>query len=478
MRAAESFIPLTDQLLAAAVGQVNQNRIQAEAILQSAQDQAFLKSVEQIDAVREFIGKPENILGSARTKHGEIAEQVEVGVNNAKSILRGLMPDHTFEGVGRTASEDYRVAGIHVQSKFINGINNNLDHVLKHMEKYDHFGRDGSYYHIPKDSHEVIMKVMNDEPVEGLSRKTAEAIKRKVIEIEQKSGQSIEQVVRPGISNYDEIQTGKVSETLDRHEQDLSDQNDQLKSEIHDDHKASLADGAKAAGIAAAVGAAVSMTTTVWKKHKEGKNLFRGQYNVDDWKELGVEGGKGALAGGVTGAAIYGLTNYASLSAPFAGAVVSGAKAVSELVQQYNHGEISLEEFCDLGMMACTESAIVGLCTAAGQALIPVPALGAVLGSIAGQMLTQFSRGKVEGVGQRMRREMDEFISRLDAIQAQLVMEIDRTFRELGDLTTAAFDLNRNELLLDSSVKLARAYQVDESEIIKTHDELDDFMMA
>ena len=478
MRAVESFVPLTDQLLAGAVDQVNQSRIHAEAILQSTQDRAFVKSVAQIDAVREFVGKPENILGSAKTKHGEIAEQVEVGVRNARQALRQQGMTSTFEGVGRTAPEDYLIDGIQVQSKFINGVNNNLDHVLDHMQKYDHFGRDGSYYHIPKDSHEVITKVMNGEPVEGLRGSTIETIKRKVAEVERASGQPFEQVVKPGISGYGEIQTGKVAETLDHHEQELANQNDQLKSEIQDAHKANLADGAKAAGVAAAVGATVSVTATIWKKHKAGKSLFHGDYDVEDWEELGIEGGKGALAGGVTGAAIYGLTNYASLSAPFAGAVVSGAKAVSALVQQYNHGEITLEAFCDLGMLACTESAIVGLCTAAGQTLIPVPALGAVLGSIAGQMLAQFSRSQIEGVGQRMKQEMEEFISRLDAIQAQLVMEIDETFRELGDLTTAAFDLNRNELLLGSSVKLARAYQIEESDIIKSHDELDAFMMA
>ncbi|MEZ9922079.1 hypothetical protein AB4342_18280, partial [Vibrio breoganii] len=89
------------------------------------------------------------------TKHGEVAEKIEIAIRNARQALdqNAFKPEEftaTFEGVGRTAPEDYIINGIEVQSKFINGINNNLKHVIDHMDKYDHFGRDGSYYHIPK----------------------------------------------------------------------------------------------------------------------------------------------------------------------------------------------------------------------------------------------------------------------------------------------------------------------------------------
>ncbi|WP_228059651.1 hypothetical protein [Plectonema radiosum] len=101
------------------------------------QDSAFTKAIEQIDQVRDFIGSPEHILGNNQTKHGEIAEQVEVGIRNARDYLRQQAPSATFDGVGRTASEDYLIDGIQVQSKFINGVNKNLDHVLDHMRKYE-----------------------------------------------------------------------------------------------------------------------------------------------------------------------------------------------------------------------------------------------------------------------------------------------------------------------------------------------------
>ncbi|MGQ0439973.1 hypothetical protein ACT4UT_23845, partial [Bacillus sp. B-TM1] len=104
-------------------------------------------------------------MGSDKTKHGEIAEQVEVHVRNAYKILKGMNPLATFDGVGRTAPEDYLINGVPYQSKFINGVINNLTYVLKHMEKYNEFGRDGSKYMIPKDIYDLVTRLRAGETV-------------------------------------------------------------------------------------------------------------------------------------------------------------------------------------------------------------------------------------------------------------------------------------------------------------------------
>ena len=96
---------------------------------------------------------PEHILGNPKTKHGEIAENVDVWFHNADQIMHNRKADATFEDVGRTVAADYKVHGVDVQSKYINGANNSLSHVLKHMKdykgNYEAFGKDG-YYVIPK----------------------------------------------------------------------------------------------------------------------------------------------------------------------------------------------------------------------------------------------------------------------------------------------------------------------------------------
>jgi hypothetical protein len=468
---------IKDQISGVVVQAINESRLQDELAKIATQDIAFGKAVEQIDQVRTFLGHPENILGSELTKHGEIAEQVEVGVRNARAALYQQEMTATFDGVGRTAATDYLIDGVDVQSKFINGINNNLSHVLDHMEKYSNFGRDGSYYHIPKDTHETISRIMEGDNC-GLADRTANAIRDKVQQIEQQSGQSFHAVVQPGISDYADVQQGKILTTLDGHESDLKHENERLKNQIVQDHKPNLQEAANAAAIAGAVGGALSFATSLYGKYKQGKNPFRGDFSAEDWGEIGIETAKGTGIGAVAGGSIYLMTNYASMSAPFAAAVVSAAKGVSSLISQLNAGEIDFDQFVDLGMIVCSESAIVGVATLAGQTLIPLPLVGAVIGSLAGRILAEFATGKTAEVAQRIRQEMNAFLKTLDEKLQYVFQTIDVEFDRLGKLTVAAFDLDRNRALLNASIELAQTYGVAPEKIIANYSQLDDFMCA
>ncbi|WP_136796206.1 hypothetical protein [Desulfosediminicola ganghwensis] len=469
---------IRDQVSAMVVDSINDHRVQSKLASQQAQDDAFQAAQEQINIVRDFVGNPDKILGSELTKHGEIAEQVEVGIRNARSALHQEEMTATH-APNRTAPEDYLIDGTAVQSKFINGASKNLDHVMEHMDKYANFGRDGSYYHIPKDHHETIMKVMNGESVEGLSPKSINAIREKVQEIESRSGIPFNEVVKPGVSDYAEVQQGKVHETLDNHEKQLDAENKEIKDQIAQDHQASLAEAAKAAAIAGAVGGAVSFSAGLYSKYKQGKNPFKGDLTAEDWKDLGVSTLKGTAGGAVAGGSIYLLTNYAALPAPFAGAVVSAAKGVGSLWQDYHAGTIDAEEFMNLGLVVCAESAIVGLATAAGQTLIPIPVLGAVIGSLAGKMLVEFTADKDGQLVEQMKAEMDAFLAKLNEAQQKVVAAINAEYDRLGKLTEAAFDFGRNEaLLLQASADLAKAYGVEERLVIATHSQLDDFMLS
>jgi hypothetical protein len=466
---------VADQFSGLIVDGINSERLTEEAAKLLAQDESFLNSLKEMAVVRRFINAPEHILGAGNTKHGEVAEQVEVGVRRAREVLAGTEPTATFEGVGRTAPMDYKIAGIDVQSKFINGSNNTLGHVLDHMEKYKNFGRDGSYYHIPKDQYFQIQDVLKGNTGD-LSKKTVAAVLAKVSQIELETGKSFDDVVKPSVSDYSEVQLGKVHQTVDRHESDLKAQNENLKDQIHVEHQPNLIEGLKATGAAAAVGAAVGFTTKTWVKYREGKNVFKGEFTTEDWRDVGGSALKGAVSGGIAGGAIYALTNCAGLSAPFAGAFVSAAKGVASLVADYHAGKITVEALIDDGLFVCSDAAIVGLCTFAGQTIIPVPVVGAVLGSIAGKVLSTLLADQAKGVQVRLDKELQVFRSLLGAKYQEILAQLEASFEALGDLTKAAFDLQRNEQLLTSSVALARAYGISEASLIASADDLDAYM--
>ncbi|MEQ4531842.1 MAG: hypothetical protein ABN478_11175 [Mixta sp.] len=483
MNNTNSHNPLGDQIISSAVDALNQARIKDELFSLSQQDRAFELAGEQMLKVRDFIASPDNILGSMNTKHGEIAEQVEVGVRNARqAIEEGLQDDSafraTFNGVGRTAPEDYMIDGVEVQSKFINGINNNLTHVLRHMETYPDFTQGEPFYHIPKDSWQTIQDVIDGKPVEGLSAKTVQAIRDKVAEIESTTGRPFNDVVRPGVSDYKDVQWGKIDETLDKHDQELAEQNEAKKAEIVDDHQPSLSEGLRATAMGAAFGGAFALGTGIYRKYRDGKNIFRGEFDGQDWQDVGLDTLKGAAVGGASAAAIYTLTNYASLGAPFASALVTAAKGMGSLALSYQRGEIDADEFTDLGLIICAESAIVGVMSAAGQVLIPVPVLGALIGSVSGKFMVTVAKSLDGKARQLLQAKMDHFTRRLNEIEQQALNRILNEFAALGELTAAAFNVENNRQLLEASITLAKAYGVEEAKIIKNADDLDAFMMA
>lgn len=148
----------------------------------------------------------------------------------------------------------------------------------------------------------------------------------------------------------------------------------------------------RATAMGAAFGGTFALVTGIYSKYRDGKNIFRGDFNRQDWQDVGLDTLKGAAIGGVSAGAIYTLTNYASLGAPFASALVTAAKGVSNLALSYQRGEINADEFTDLGLIICAESAIVGAMSVAGQAIIPVPVLGALVGSISGKFMVTVAK--------------------------------------------------------------------------------------
>ena len=129
-------------------------------------------------------------------------------------------------------------------------------------------------------------------------------------------------------------------------------------------------------------------------------------------------------------------------------------------------------------MIVCAEAAVVGAMTVAGQAVIPIPVLGALIGSISGKMLVTVAKSMSDKMIAEINHKKEAFISRLNEIEQQALARIMAEFDALGDLTKAAFNIQTNQQLLLASVELARAYGVNEALIIASEDELDSFMNA
>lgn len=469
-----------------AVGVEWMNDLRAEQLEQALQQQdaAFEQAMEEVSKLRAFVGTPGDILGNPSTKHGEIAERVEVHIRRAHDHLNQRVAEASFEGVGRFAPEDYVLGNTPVQSKYINGARRTLNHVIKHKAKYPEYGDSGGFYHVPQDQYETIREVLESKTHDRLGLNTIERVREKVEVIENEFGRPIDDVLRPGRSDYGDVQLGKIDETIDQEVEGLGEAQRERMDEIQADAGPSLSEGVKATAAGAAVGAGLQITGVLYQKYqKEGKNPFRGEFSAEDWKELGFEGGKGGLAGGVSGGGLYVMTNYSDMAAPFAAAVVSSGLAVGKLGHQYRQGDIEFEQFVDLSHIACTEAACVAVGTGIGQTLIPIPILGGVVGSTSAKILTSLTKDHLEqreeDLVQRLEQSYDDFRQRIDEEQEARLAEIEAEMAWLGDVTEAAFDPELNTtLLLRRSVDLARAHDVQEEKILQSTEDVDDFMGA
>ncbi|WP_419961337.1 hypothetical protein [Psychrobacillus sp. BM2] len=488
-----------DQMIAAGVGGYNDWKStslakQVDTIIherlqqQSTQNDNFEAALSQVMKMRQFLSSPSNILGSERTKHGEIAEHLEVNIRNAWAVLRGQEKVATFEGVGRTAPEDFILNGLKYQLKFINGTNNTLSHVLEHFSKY----QDNSMnYSIPNDQFQVIQAIRNGQIPEGLSEKTARAIQSKIEKIELTSGRPFNEIVEPSIANYDEVQLGKISETVSKSQEELINENQKIQDTIEKnsdkkiktieaDKGPSISEGAKVAGTAAAIGITVKAVTGIYSKVKSGKRLEN--FDADDWKEIGLDS---AVAGGKAGLAavsIYTLTNLAAISAPFAGAVTSAAMGITSLATDQRRGKIDMDEFVTQGQILCLEAGIAAIGGAIGQTLIPVPIIGSILGTVTANLVWGLAKGKLGNKEMELKAKLnayaDSLLVKIDKAYQDIIEKIEKQYKRFDSLIEAAFDFQANAATLAAaSVTLAREVGVEENKILKNDADLEAYFL-
>ena len=333
MDAAQIAKSSQEQGVAAWVDWLNQLRLNELIAKLTSQDINLEQALAELQKFKDFIGDPAHILGSATTKHGEIAENAQVYISNARRLIEGLSKQFSFDGVGRTAPEDYLKNGQPVQSKFLNGIkatlngNGNANGIRQHIEKYPWFVKNGGSYDIPKDQYEEIIRVLrlrHDSPTHltRADRRLLEAIDS----FEKDTGLRISKDVRPAVESYGNVQQGKVGETISNEEDSIRATDERRRKEAYEASKPSLKEGAKVTGISAAMEGGRAFCLKVWETRKQGKRLS--EFTAEDWKEVGIDTLEGTIQGGIRGGTVYTMTNFTATPAAVANALVTASFGV------------------------------------------------------------------------------------------------------------------------------------------------------
>lgn len=402
--------------------------------------------------------------------HGFIAEVADVGIVNARSLVTGRTAG--VEWVNDNGPADLIRDGVEIQQKFT-AAGYSLTAVLDHVRRYPDFSASGRY-RIPCDHYAVVKDLWEMSQEDARRELTTSgggpSLRdwRRVHEFFDSSGISFESL-EPSAMTYSEAQVGAIRSTVDAERSSIRGVDAQLRQEIAERSRASPRQGVRAAAGGAAIEAAGALTQSILALRRSGKRLA--DFTNEDWSRVLSTAGLSAAKGGIRASQLYALTNAVGAPSALAGGLVTAGMAVAESAYRLRSGEAGEAEFIDTCEAVCMEAAISAVSTSVGQALIPVPALGAVLGGSVGVIMHRAARGALSERERRLIDEYRELHASEDAEMEALRQVLTDELNAFCDLLERAFAPSVDDAV-DASVALAAAVGVPSGQILDTEEKV------
>lgn len=273
--------------------------------------------------------------------------------------------------------------------------------------------------------------------------------------------------LEPSNLDYHEVQKGAYGSTMEAEKDSLRSTDQSRRDHAYQESRPSLQEGARATLAATAIEGGTAFVLAVVEKRREGKNLK--EFTREDWAEIAGDTGLGLTRGGVRGLSIYTLTNFTATSAAVASSIVTAAFGIAEQANKLRRGEIDELEFIENAELVSLDAAVSALSSFVGQALIPVPVIGAVIGNTVGTVMykavsTSLSKREALLI-ERYVEEQRVLDVRLAAEYQELVDQLDASMSEYIEVLERAFSPDVRVSLL-SSVELALGLGVPSEEIL------------
>ena len=417
--------------------------------------------------------------------HGFISEVTETGIRNARDTFNGLHKSVIL--LNNNGPADILLQGKEVQMKF-------YANVVEEINQASNYGNMKMMF--PKDHVEVIKKIMDGAKTVELSgniltNTQINNIKKAIEDESALRGVSYDKWLEPSILKYKDVQKGTIQDTLESEVKNINKQSEQRKTDIEkqanndrlnakQQSQATLGEATKVAGIGAAVQGGLNLALFIHSKHKEGKEVW--EFEADDWIASGIDMAKGAIKGGVSGYAIYGLTNVCHLAAPSAGAITSGTFGLSNAIIKYRSGVVDTDGFIELITLNAIDATGTAIGAAIGQTIIPIPIVGALVGSIVATTALSLGKGvfnkqEIEAINE-YQSKINTFIDKLDKEHKSELESLLFAYNELGELQQYSFNSNINiQLKFVLSVNLAKLAGVTEDAILSNQNKIDDYFL-
>ena len=413
--------------------------------------------------------------------HGFIAEVAECGIGNAREQIEGKAP--IYEWINDNGPEDLRRGATLIQQKFVNGGGHlSLQAIRMHLNAYPDFLDNGGVYQIPEDHYEKIKWLLSisEKEANKMPTSTGDFSLKQWREVHEffKNGDIPLDKVEPSKLKYSEVQKGTYEQTFSKEKDSLRKRNQERKEQAYNKSKPTLSEGAKATAAVAAIEGAMALCLGIAEKRKSGKKF--NAFDEEDWKEIAATTGKGTLKGSIRGASIYTLTNYTATPAAVASAMVTATFGIAEQAYQLKQGNVNEQRFIENTEMLCLDASVSALSSFAGQILIPVPVLGAVIGNTVGTMMYQIAKDNLSAREQKIFEEYAEAVRQLDvSLQDQyqeFVDEIGKDTKLFMELLNRAFAPDIR-VAFEGSIDLAKSCGVPVDEILDSKEKIASYFM-
>ena len=413
--------------------------------------------------------------------HGFIAEVAECGIGNAREQIEGKAP--IYEWINDNGPEDLRRGATLIQQKFVNGGGHlSLQAIRMHLNAYPDFLDNGGVYQIPEDHYEKIKWLLSisEKEANKMPTSTGDFSLKQWREVHEffKNGDIPLDKVEPSKLKYSEVQKGTYEQTFSKEKDSLRKRNQERKEQAYNKSKPTLSEGAKATAAAAAIEGAMALCLGIAEKRKSGKKF--NAFDEEDWKEIAATTGKGTLKGSIRGASIYTLTNFTATPAAVASAMVTATFGIAEQAYQLKQGNVDEQRFIENSEMLCLDASVSALSSLAGQVLIPVPVLGAVIGNTVGTMMYQIAKDNLSSREQKIFKEYVEAVRQLDvSLQDQyqkFVDEIGKDTKQFMELLDRAFAPDIR-VAFEGSIDLAKSCGVPVDEILDSKEKIASYFM-
>lgn len=406
-----------EQAVAAWIDYLNQVRFTDLINALNRQDGNLQDALDSLRSTMDTI--KDNVIevgrGGDRGMHGFIAEVAEVGIGNARKAIRG--EGCIYDWVNDNGPHDIQIRDTLYQMKFVQGGGSfSLNAVVAHLEKYPDYLKQGHKYIIPKDFYEKVRSLLDlDEAQAARLTNSGDGLTRrdwqKIHAFFEQYDISIDDI-EPSQLNYTEVQQTVIVRTMDVEEAAICQEDKRLRSKAYEESKPTLGQAAKATAASAAIEGGMAFAMAISDKIRKGKKLR--EFTSDDWSEVATASGSGTVKGGIRGASIYALTNFTATPSAVASSICTASFGVAEQVHKFRNQEIDEIGLIRSSEAVCLDAAVSALSTAIGQAVMPIPVLGAVVGNTVGTVIYQAAKDNLSDYEQRVLAEYVEQQKQLD----------------------------------------------------------------